>query len=202
MESNLEGLIEKIKTEGVAEAKKASEDIIQQAKDQAKKIEETARKEAESLIQEAEDKAERFKRSAETSIKQAARDIILNTKEELKVVLDRTLKQELAEAVTPEFLKQIILKLLESWKPDKGLDLEVFVSKNDKAELQKLMAGAFSKAAHNNVEVKTGKNIDKGILIGIKGDDIFYDFSDDAIVDAFKELLNPYLVAVLENNNE
>ena len=95
MEAKLENLIEKIKLEGVQEAKKQSDDIIAKAKEEASSIVITARNEAEQIVENAKIESEKFRKNAESAIQQGARDVVLVLKEKIRDLFDRVFKMQI-----------------------------------------------------------------------------------------------------------
>lgn len=201
MDVKLESLIEKIKKDGIEEAKKASQEIIQQAKKEASEIIKEAEKEAAKIREEAQEVAQKLKSNTESSLRQAARDLSLSLKEELKKLFDRLLKGKIGETLTPNFMKELILKMVDKWLAKEEVSLEVLVSKEDKEKLEELLFGELKKEAKNRIEIKVSKAIDRGFRIGIKGDAVHYDFTDESILESLKEFLNPTISAILDANN-
>lgn len=197
MEVKLEDLIEKIRKDGIEETKKASEEMIKNAKEEASKIINNARDKATKLMEEAKQETTQFKKNAEAALNRAGRDLILSLREQLIGLFDNILKCQLSEVLTPEFLKELIVKIVDNWSPDKGLSLEVLVSAQDKQRLEELLFSHFREAAKDTIVIKTSNNIDKGFRIGIKGEDVHYDFSDEGILESLKEFLNPAISRVL-----
>ncbi|MFH1202004.1 MAG: hypothetical protein V1674_03840 [Candidatus Omnitrophota bacterium] len=201
MDIKLESLIEKIKKDGIQEAKKTSKDIIDQAKLEANQIIEQARRQAQDTAREAQKEAQKSKHNTEDSLRQASRDLILVLKEELAHLFDRILKQEISRDLSPEFLKQLITKMIDKWTPKEGVSLEVVLSKKDKEDLEKLLLSSLKTEVKKGIEIKIGQTIDKGFSIGIKGENLYYDFTDESILEALKQFLNPAISEMLNREN-
>lgn len=197
MEVKLEGLIEKIKKEGIAAAQLRAEEIEQTARAQAQKIIEEAQQEAARFVADAQHQADKIKANATAALTQAARDLSLTVKEELVNIFDRILKAGVDEALDAEFLKTLLLKVVDNWSPAKDVVLEVYVSEADKRKLTDSVFAEFKKKAKNNIEIKANRSIDQGFRIGVKGQALYYDFTDESILAVLKKFLNPALAAVL-----
>ncbi|MFA4921195.1 MAG: hypothetical protein WC611_03605, partial [Candidatus Neomarinimicrobiota bacterium] len=89
MDVKLDGLIEKIKQEGIAEAQRSADEIIKKAEAEAQEILEKARRTASQIETEGQQNADKLRANAEAAIRQAARDTILVTKENLQKLFDR-----------------------------------------------------------------------------------------------------------------
>ena len=201
MDVKLESLIAKIKQDGIEEAKKASGDIIKKAKAEAEAIVKKASLKAEEIEEQAKTSATKLKSNSQDSLKQASRDLVLTLKTEIVALFDRILKDKAKEALSAEFMAGLITKIIEKWSPGKSVDWEVLVSKADKEKIAKLLKASLRSQAKSTIEVKVSKAIDKGFRVGIKGEDLHYDFTDQSILEALGEFLNPSLSAILDVNN-
>ncbi len=201
MEVKLESLIAKIKKDGIEEAKRAAGEIIDKAKQEAEIIIKAAEEEAAKLEKEAKVSADKLETNTKDSLKQAARDLSLALKGELVTLLGQILKDKTADALTPSFMKELILKIIDKFSAGKELVWEILVSKADKEKLEKLLLASLRSEAKKTIEIRVSKAIDKGFHIGIKGEDVHYDFTDQSILEALGEFLNPSLWAILNTNN-
>ena len=195
-EVNLENLIRQLKEEGVEKADHEAAQIIARAKSEAGEIVSQAQSRAKELIDKAVQENEKLKQSAAADIKQAGRDTVLLVKQELIKIATRAFEQNVSLALTPEAMRDVILKIAANWAPDKAL--EVSVSKNDQAVLAGLLPAAF-KASGREIEIKTDANLNKGFRISLKGDGVNYDFSEEAVLASIKELLGPALKDILSH---
>lgn len=202
MDVKLESLIAKIKKDGIEEARKASAEIIEKAQAQAKAITKQAQDQAQNTQAQAEALAIKLESNAKASLKQAARDLILALKGEMTALLERILKDNAGQALSPDFMKELIFRVVDKWLVNEDDAKKVLVNKADKEELEKLLVGSLRKEAKTTIEIKTSKDIDKGFRIGIKGEDFYYDFTDQSILEALKQFLNPALRTILDTDNE
>ena len=198
MDVKLESLIEKIKKDGIQEGQKASADIIQKAQNQAECIVKDAKVQARELIEKAKNESQRLQDNAAKALKQGARDLILVLKGQIIGILDKILKEKISKELNPNLIKELIVKLVNKWQVQGEGTLEVFVTQKDKNELKGLLISSFKeKAAASIIEVKVSKALDKGFRVGLKGEDAHYDFTDESILEALKEFLNPAVCAIL-----
>lgn len=197
MDVKLESLIAKIKKDGIEEANKASEGIIQDAREKADLIKEEAQKEASKIIDNAEKEAQKIKANTESSLKQAARDLSLTLKNEIAALFDKALKRKISAQLDPEFLKELIVKLIDKFLPQKGVVLETLVAQKDKHKLEELLLDALKDKAKDKIEIKASKTIECGFRIGIKDENLYYDFTDESVLESLKEFLNPAISAMI-----
>ncbi len=195
MDMKLDGLIEKIKSEGVNEAKKKSNELINIAKEEALVIKKKAQEEAENIIKVAQGESDKLRANAESALKQSERDTILTIKEQLTNLFNNVFKIEISKTLSVDFLKQLILKMVENTA--KGQDLNVLVTEQDIEKLKNLVLDQSKKSLTNNVTFKVDKGISSGFRIGLKGDDVYYDFTDQSISEFLREFLNPGINEIL-----
>lgn len=195
METKLEHLIEKIKSDGIEEARKSSQDILNQSRVEADKILKKARDEAERIKSDASQEAQRIRESGEAALKQASRDTILVTKEKLTSLLDAVFKQEIGAVMSPETLRELIVKMAEAFE---GRELEALVGPADVSGLKNLILAKNRDRLNAPVIIKVDKGISRGLRIGIKDGDVHYDFSDESIAAFLGEFLNPAIRKLLK----
>lgn len=191
MEVKLENLIEKIKKEGVDAAKKQAEEIIAGAKKEAQQILDKAVKEAADIKTEAEKEAQSFKVNAEASISQAARDTVLSLKEKIKDMFNSVLINQTGAAFDEGFMKDLIWRVVDTWA--QGQDVSVLAGGIDIERLKGMLASDMKK----DMEVKLDNRISKGFKIGVQGDNLTYDLTDESVSEALKLFLNPKLSELL-----
>lgn len=195
MNVKLDSLIEKIKADGVDAANKQAEEIVAAAKKEADDIVKKAKDKAEQYQKNAEAQAEAYHKNAEVAIQQAARDTVLVLKEKVTGILEQALLADVDKTLDKDFLKELIVKVAEVWAKDE--DVEVLVNGVDVDALTAQLKTALSKNIKGTVDVKLDKKISHGFRIGKKGEDLFYDFTDESILEALRVFLNPKLAEIL-----
>ena len=198
MDLKLENLIEKIKKQGVESGKKASDEIIQKATEEAEAIVKKAKKEADQYQKEAEKETRQFRENAELAIKQAARDSELLLKERITDLFDSILKQEVAKALTADVMKDLIIKIAGKWSSK--TDMEIVLSNQDKKKLKDTVLRGLKKRSKDSLTIQASPDLSHGFRIGIKDDNIYYDFSDESIAAMLKLFLNAELKELLDRN--
>ncbi len=199
MDVKLDSLIEKIRKEGIEEGKKTADELIREAKAKAEKIVADAKKEAEAIVEEGKKQASHFQANAEADIKQAARNTELLLKEKILGIFDQVFKKEVDQTLKPEFMAELIQKLITEWV--KGREVEVIVSKDDKKKLETLLFKGLKKELKDSIVLRVSPEVSSGFRIGIKEEQVFYDFTDDAIVDVMRSLMSPKLKEILDRKD-
>ncbi|MDD5229787.1 MAG: hypothetical protein PHC43_00500 [Candidatus Marinimicrobia bacterium] len=198
MDVKLDGLIEKIKQEGIAEAQRSADEIIKKAEAEAQEILEKARRTASQVETEGQQNADKLRANAEAAIRQAARDTILVTKENLQKLFDRVFKKEIAKTLSPEFIKEIILAMVKS--SASNTKLEFVVSEKDVKKLEALVLAATRESLKEPVTFRVDRGIAQGFRVSRKGEEVYYDFTDQSIAEVLQEFLNPALRSLLDQN--
>ena len=198
MEMELNSLIEKIKRDGISEAKKQQEEILKEAQEAKRKIIKEAQDQAESILKSAKEQAYKLLDNSKEAIAQAVRDATLSLKDKIQNTFDAILKQEIEDSLTNEFISELIIKLAKDWQNKKETDIEVLVGQKDREKIKKLVLSRFKKQFSSKINFKVNPNINKGIYIGIKGEDVYYDFTDEAILEILKEYLRPFITEIIE----
>ncbi|MCF7885189.1 MAG: hypothetical protein K9M80_01735 [Candidatus Marinimicrobia bacterium] len=195
MDVKLDDLINQIKSEGVEEAQKEAGKIVKDARKKANSIVKEAEEDAETIKQDAEKEAEKIKSNGESALKQAQRDTILTTKEKLTEMFDNVFKDLVNEKLETKVVANLIQKVVEQLGEDKEYEFTV----NDK-EVQKLRKAVFAKSKSklkDTVTITADKNVSAGFKIGLKGEDIFYDLTDEGISEFLMTFLNPSIREIL-----
>ena len=115
MAEDVQGLLEKIHNEGIAKAQQEKDVILGAAKKEAARIVAEAQAMAENLKHQAELEAEAGQEKAHAAIRQAARDTVIALKADLLAKLNTAVHACIGEAMSPETMKQIILKMADAY---------------------------------------------------------------------------------------
>jgi vacuolar-type H+-ATPase subunit E/Vma4 len=105
--------------------------------------------------------------------------------------------------MTPEFMGEVILKMQESYlaKSTGEPDIEVLLTKNDLEKVEKLMKGAMFDSLKKRPEFSMGHDFGAGLKIGFKGDDLFFDFSDEVIAELICAYVGPKLATIIKQES-
>ena len=198
MDVKIENIIEKLKKEGVEKAQKDSEQILADARKKADQIIAKAQKDADKIVDDARKQAASFEESSRVALKQAARDGELLLKRRINALFDTVFKSSTSEALKPDFMQKLIAKLVEQWSEK---DLEVSVSEADLKPLQRLLFAGVQKKVKSGIDLKASADLQHGFRIGIKGDNVYYDFTDDSIVEILRMSLHPRLKKMLDQDD-
>ncbi|MCP3967644.1 MAG: hypothetical protein GY750_12185 [Lentisphaerae bacterium] len=200
MTEKLQGLLEKIRDEGLKKADDEKHLIISDAEKNAAEIIKKAKAEAEIIRKKAKDDAASLEQRARTAVSQASRDIILKLKSELQKRLENVIRDSTDEAMTPAFMGQLIKEMAVKFSSGNQAEptLEVLVASKDREQLVKLLTGSLVKSFRNEPQVFPEDDIGGGLKVGFKGKDVFFDFTDDAVTDLICAFVGSRLAEILK----
>ena len=184
MAEELQSLLEKIQRNGIEKAAAERDEILKQARSEAAAVVAAARQESEDLRTAAAADAEALKKRAESAVRQAARDILLDLKSELKKRLEAVVRSRLDEALSAEFMAEVIKDVVsaavnDTARADAGFEVMVSPAKCD--ALTRALAASIGADLVEKIAVFPNSAAGKGLKISTDGDAVFYDFSDSAL---------------------
>ena len=199
MDIQLHELIEKIKKEGIESAQAGAVKLKSDTEAEARKIIEDAKREAEAIIARGKADAERSEKAGIAAVEQASRNLILAFKGEIQGLLDKLAAEAVTSSYSADVIRNILPDLIRNW-PAKNTDsLSVILSEADAKKLDDAFRAQLSSVLRGGVEIKVGKNIDRGFHIAEKDGSAFYDFSAEAVAKLLSAYLSPHLAETLGN---
>ena len=190
---NLDILADQLYQEGMEKARKESEKLKNDVEKKAEERLHNANKEAEEIISKAKKEAERYRSAVESEVAQKAKQVLQDLKNQIEElinaqILDAPTKKVLSDQ---DFVKQLILSSLETWKNGNELELSIPESLNKmkadlSAKVHKLLPG---------LKVSTSEYLDNGFKIENKDKGYILSFEESD----FKALFEPYLTEKVRN---
>ncbi len=198
---NLDGLIQKIQSEGVEAGERARAAIIQRAEAEARRIIEQAQAEADRIGRENSDRLRREEAAAAASIRRAARDVQVALRGSLREILALVVQERCAAGFDDGFLRELISQVAIEWiRRDGTGNLEIFTNDTDQRRLTDTFVAELGKSLGAGVVIKTHPSVQHGFRIGGEDDPMQFDFSDAAIAEAICLFLNPRLAKLLQES--
>jgi V/A-type H+/Na+-transporting ATPase subunit E len=192
MPEKLKELLNKINEEGIQQAEEKAGAIETKAKAEAKRIIETAEKEAQTIVERAGEGAKKTKASTEAALKQAARDIVLSLKDEIRKILDKIIAGEVRKSMSVEDLKaaieNIILKYIE--KNGETSDIRVLLKKDDLEKIKGSFISKLQDKIKTGLDFKPSANIEAGFSISFDKGKSYFDFTDEGLKETLAVFLN------------
>ena len=197
---SVQSLLDKIKKEGIEEANKAAEEILEEARSKAGAIMKKAQEQAESVVREAKAEIQKNREAFERSMSQAARNLVLGLETDITRLCDHIVERRTASALTPEVMKEMILKIVAAWQAEEAEQgLEVLTSEKDRQRLEELLYDSLKNEFGKGVTLKPIDKIHAGFRIGEKEGHLYYDFTHKGIAEILMEYLNPRIAKYLED---
>jgi V/A-type H+-transporting ATPase subunit E len=195
MTQDLQQLLEKIQRDGVDKAQAEADRIGEEARAQARAIVASARAEAAKITSLARDEAEAFERRAEETIRQSARDTVLNVEKAVTALLTNLLLKDVKATLnSAELVSGLVVEAVRAYAGGKG-EIEVAAS----ADLADALRARLAAEAAQGVTVVTDETAGAGFRIRIANGRIEHVFTGAAIADALAKQLRPRLAALMKS---
>ena len=196
---NLDGLIQKIRQEGVERAQQEADALIAAAKQQAAEIVQAAEQRAAQLIGEAEERLHQEATALRRAQERAARDWLLAVRAELNGLVQRLIQRECRAALAGPALADLIRRVAVEWMRHNGnQDLALLLSEQDAQALGDSFLARLQSELGVGVEVKPHPDLHAGFQIGGQGEAMRFDFTDAALAESLAAYLHPRFAGVLD----
>ncbi|MBR2364998.1 MAG: hypothetical protein IKA79_07340 [Lentisphaeria bacterium] len=200
MSEDIQSLLDRINAEGVEKAEAESAKIIADAKAQAAKIIADAKAQADKLAEEGAEKAAVNEMRAKEAIKQAARDILIALKSDLLAKLSAAVKECTSAALTEDVMGNIILEMAKGYVKDpRASELQLLLSRKDAESVEAILKKAFLASLKAKPVLNFTDDFNSGLQISFKENDVFFDFSDEALAEVLCKFVSPKLAEVIKN---
>jgi V/A-type H+-transporting ATPase subunit E len=214
--AGVQALIDRLKTEGVAAGQSEADEILENARAKAEALVTEAEKKADALMAAARVEAAQEKAATEDGLKVAARDLVLNMRNELGDRIQQEAKRLVATTLADEaFLQKLILGMaanaregasvedtepMEIVLPDKVVTFEELKQSPEAVEpgtLTHFVIALAGDVLREGVTFSTAPGFD-GIKVKLTGRDVSIDLTEEAVATLLKRHLQPRLRAVME----
>ena len=199
MIEDVQGLLDKIHKDGIAKAQEEKLALLTQAKQEADSIVAQARSEAQRLLDEARKQISSDRKKADDAIRQAARDVVISLKADLLKKLNAVTKACVAECMTPEIMEKIVLEMAKNYGNASGsVRAEILLSKQAQEQVQACLMSRLLASLKEKPEIRLTNDFNSGLQIAFKGEEVFFDFSDEALTEVLCKFTGAKLGAVLK----
>ncbi len=190
MTDKLQEITEKIYYEGVEKARNDAQQILDEAKTEAVRIIKTAKEEAQNIVAEGKTEAEEVRKNAESEMKLAARQFLSQMKQKVTgLITTAQTGVPVKEAFSDkEFVKKIILTIVENWKANAAaeMDLKILLPEKVKNEFTLFLQNRAADAMNHGLEIQADAKLKEGFKIGPKDNSYVIRFSDADFDNYFK----------------
>jgi V/A-type H+-transporting ATPase subunit E len=215
--SGVEELIHRLRNDGVAAGRDEAERIIRDAENRANWLVEQAKAEADELLSNAATETQRFRDSAEEALQVAARDAVLQMKDQLTQQFSEEIRRLVrGEIEHAALLERLILEVAGRVRESAGLDDEASIEillpagamqladlrehpdELRHGELSHLVIDVAGNMLRDGVTLTASRDVNEGIRIRLTEKQIEIDLSGEAIATHLLEHLLPRFRALLE----
>ena len=199
MEEQLQSLLDRIRSEGVERAEVEAATIVQQAEDRARATIEEAQAEAERIRRRAQEDADAALQRGEKALEQASRDLLLTLQRRIEAVLRQSLRENLAEALTPQTVAEMLVRLADAYAAHDMNEsrVDVLLGREDRERLAALVMQDYRALVDQGLTLRTDEKLDKGFRVSFAEDELYHDFSLQALADALAPVLKGPLAEVV-----
>ena len=200
MTDQVQHLIDRIRREAVEAGQSDAARIQQQAKDEARRTVEQAQARATAVVAEAEQKARALLDRGGKALEQAARDLLLAIGQRLQSMLDELLASSAREALRPEVVEQMLLRLSEVLAQN-GFDekaMTIAVSPGERDRVVAFALGKLREALKQGAQVRVDQQLRQGFRITFGNDTVQHDFTAAAIAALLSQFVRPQLGEVVQ----
>ena len=199
MSEDLQSLLDRIQKDGVDKAETRAAEIIAAAESKAQTIIGEAQAEAKRLVAQADRDSASFAERGRKSIEQAGRDVVLTVENSVTAAFEKLVAAKVKDSLTIDVLKQMLGRIVEAYcAKGKSDHIEVLVNPSDEAALKDFMLSAFAESVRKGLTIKGDSAVVSGLKISIVDEDVYHDFSADAVTEALCHLLRPQLAAIMK----
>ncbi len=199
MSQQLQDLIEKIKKDGVDEASALSRDIEMQARKKAEQIIAQANQQAQEITLEAQAQKQKLMDATQVALKQAARDMLLNLRKEIKATLENIIAADVQSSLTSENLARLIEEAVRGYLQNATIqDIILKVNSKDLKVLQNGFLSELQTKLKQNLTLKPSDSMAAGFTISFDSGKSFFDFTDKSLAEYLAGFVNVQLALLLK----
>lgn len=196
MTQDLQQLLEKIQRDGVDKAKTDADKIIADARADARALVDAARAEAAKITSAARIEAEAFEHRAEETMRQSARDTLLNVERAVTTLFSTLLLKDVNKALnSTDLVSGLAVEAVRAYLTGKNT-VEVAAAAN----LAEALRAKLAAEAAAGVTVVTDDTLGSGFRVRLANGRIEHTFTGAAVADSLSKQLRPRLAALMKPN--
>lgn len=198
MSEELQHLIDRIEKEGVDKAQAQADEIVAGAKKKAAELVKQAEADSKALLEKAERDAEAFTVRSQRTLEQSARDLLISVGQGVENILSDLVRDSLDEAMSIEVIEKMLVQISQSCAEHQGSSqIEFLISKADQKDLIKFFADQYRKKLIEGIQIHVDSELFKGFKVSMVDQNMYHDFSSEAIAEALCNLLRPHLSEIV-----
>jgi V/A-type H+-transporting ATPase subunit E len=195
MDEQLQGLLDRIHREGVERADAEAARIVGEAEERAAGIIGDAERRAAELRNAAETDAAATLERGHTALEQAGRDFLLSLQKSIESVLRATLCETVAEALTPDIMAQILVRLADAYAAHDMNEsrVDVLLSPEDRDAVGAIVMEKYRDLVRQGLNLRPDERVEDGFKVSFVDYNLYHDFSAEALAEALAPVLKPPL---------
>jgi len=203
-DEQVQALLERIHEDGVKKADAEREELLGKSRAEAKRLVREAKDEADRIVSEAKREADLLVEKGGESLRQAARDVLLSLREQLQQRVQALAKACAQEAMTPQAMSEMLTALAKTYMEKGGSveRLEALLNEGQLAEVEALVKGKLGQDFRDKCQFAPLPEIAGGFKLVFDGEDVLYDFTDDALAETIAAFLNPKLAEIVRGKSD
>ena len=199
MTEELQSLLDRIRAEGVERADAEGARIVGEAEERAAGIVAGAERRAAELRGAAETDAAAALARGHTALEQAARDFLLSLQKSIESVLRETLCETVADALTPDIVAQILVRLADAYAAHDMNEsrVDVLLSPEDRDAVGAIIMEKYRDLVRQGLTLRPDERVESGFKVSFVDYNLYHDFSAEALAEALAPVLKPPLCDIL-----
>jgi V/A-type H+-transporting ATPase subunit E len=204
MSEELQGLLDRIRAEGVERAEAEAARIIHDAEARAAEIVARAQAEAAEARRAAEADAATSAERGQIALEQAGRDFLLALEKSVEAVLRETLCETVADALTPEVMTEILVRLADAYaaRDMNESRVDVLLSPEDRDAVGAIVMEKYRDLVRQGLTLRPDERVDGGFKVSFVDYHLYHDFSAEALAEALAPVLRPPLCDIVRRAAE
>ncbi len=201
MAEELQSFLDRIQQEGIKSGEDEAKNIIAEARAEAGLIIKRAKIESEEALRLAEKEADQLVAHGKEALRLAARDTLLSLRHELKTKMESLFRHLAGETLSPENTAAIIADIITKYHAAgiESLQIEVLLTPEQCQALEADLLSRLGSRLAETARISPVPGISGGFQLRIAGEEIIYDFTDEALAEALSTFLSPKIVALLKD---
>jgi V/A-type H+-transporting ATPase subunit E len=199
MEEQLQGLLDRIRHEGVERAEVEAAGIVDEARERARRVVAEAQAQADDLRRGAAADAEASRLRGEKALEQAGRDFLLALQKSIEAILRESLRDTVATALTPEVVADMLVHLAEAYAAHDMNEsrIDVLLATEDRERIAAIVMENYRDLVRQGLTLRADERLDKGFKVSFVDYKLYHDFSLPALAEALAPILKPSLGEII-----
>jgi V/A-type H+-transporting ATPase subunit E len=199
VDEQLQSLLDRIQREGVERAEAEAARIVAEADQQARRIVSAAETEAAEVRARAEVDTAASVARAEKALEQTARDFLLSLRNSIEALLRESLCGALADALAPTVVAEMLVRLADAYAAHDMNEsrVDVLLSPEDQDAVAAVVMEKYRALVSQGLTLRPDERIDRGFKVSFVDDNLYHDFTAEALADALAPVLKPPLCDIV-----